>query len=106
MKLKIVILIVFATFCYKLNAQTIPDSVRYRMQQAYYKQLLNIDMQKARQVAVIQGNYRDSLANLFGRFELDAKGKHKAMLAFDSIRISKLEPLLDPRQLAIIKKAK
>jgi hypothetical protein len=80
----------------------IPDSVRYRAQQAQCQMLLRIDATLARKVAEIQIGYQDSLARIFERLELDAMSKKLLMRSLDSGRIEKLKFLLDPKQISRI----
>lgn len=101
----ILILFVFVLMLsIKTKAQNIPDSVRYRVEQRFYQRLLKIDAVKARQVAVVQSEYKDKLSGFFGRFDLDAKGKAKALAGLDSARNSQLAHLLTSEELAIFKK--
>lgn len=87
------------------NAQKhIPDSVRYRAQQAHYQRTLRIDPAKARKVAEIQVTYQDNIARILERLELDAEGKHLEMQRMNGERRAKLKVLLDPKTLQQLEK--
>jgi hypothetical protein len=104
MKKRLFLLMTFALLSAKMNAQVIPDSIRYRVQQVHYQRLLGIEASVARQVAIIQDDYKTKLADVFGRFDLDAQGKVRFLSKLDSTRLVKLGSLLDPKQLSILKK--
>ncbi|WP_316812879.1 hypothetical protein [Pedobacter heparinus] len=88
----------------KLQAQQIPDSIKYKVQQVHYQRLLHIDNTKARKVAEIQGNHQDQVSALFGRIDLDPKAKTLKIKMLDSLRMGQLRTILDPKDLIILNK--
>ncbi|WP_167335405.1 hypothetical protein [Pedobacter kyungheensis] len=103
MKLFLTILVLFLGYS-NLNAQQIPDSLKFRAQQFFYQRLLHIDSSKARRVALLQVDHKDRVKDVYGRFDLNTQGKAKILSDLDSTRLSKLAQILDPKELNILKK--
>lgn len=86
-----------------LRAQTVPDSLKYRVQQLFYKQRLKVDAQTARRVAVIQGEYDEKVRLVYVNSGFDVEGRIRALGSYDSLRLVQLGSFLGAKELALMK---